>query len=116
MATLNRALAVAMVHGPGAGLDLLSSLADDGRVASHHRLHAMRGHLVEMAGRPTEAREAFQEAARRTSSIPEKRYLLRRAENCNAAVENGYPAVQKSRGPAPVVTGERAQQPRKVGS
>jgi RNA polymerase sigma factor (sigma-70 family) len=103
MATLNRALAVAMVHGPGAGLDLLSSLADDGRVSSHHRLHAMRAHLVEMAGRPAEAREAFEEAARRTSSIPEKRYLLRRAENCNAAIENGDPAVQKSRGPARVI-------------
>ena len=98
MATLNRALAVAMVHGPGAGLELLSSLADDGRVASHHRLHAMRGHLVEMAGRHAEAREAFQEAARRTASIPEKRYLLRRAESCNPAAENGDPAVQKPHG------------------
>jgi RNA polymerase sigma factor (sigma-70 family) len=80
MATVNRALAVAMVHGPGAGLDLLASLDGDERVARHHRLHAMRGHLLEMAGSPGEARGAFEEAARRTTSAPEKRYLLRRAQ------------------------------------
>jgi RNA polymerase sigma factor (sigma-70 family) len=82
MATLNRALAVAMVHEPGAGLELLSSIADDRRIATHHRLHAMRGHLLEMAGRHLEAGEAFGEAARRTSSIPERRYLLGRAGAC----------------------------------
>jgi RNA polymerase sigma factor (sigma-70 family) len=80
MATVNRALALAMVHGPGAGLDLLASLDGDERVARHHRLYAMRGHLLEMAGSPDAARAAFEEAARRTTSAPEKRYLLRRAQ------------------------------------
>ncbi len=79
MATVNRALAVAMVHGPDAGLDLLASLDGDSRVARHHRLFAMRGHLLEMDGAPAAARAAFEEAARRTASAPEKRYLLRRA-------------------------------------
>jgi RNA polymerase sigma factor (sigma-70 family) len=79
MATVNRALAVAMVRGPDAGLDLLASLDGDSRVARHHRLFAMRGHLLEMDGSLTAARSAFEEAARRTASAPEKRYLLRRA-------------------------------------
>jgi RNA polymerase sigma factor (sigma-70 family) len=84
MATVNRALAVAMVHGPGAGLDLLASLEGDSRVAGHHRLFAMRGHLLELDGSPGAARAAFSEAARRTASAPEKRYLLRRAHACVA--------------------------------
>jgi RNA polymerase sigma factor (sigma-70 family) len=82
MATLNRALAVAMVQGPEAGLQLLDTLAGDDRVARHHRLYAMRGHLLELAGSPGAARDAFDEAARRTASLPEKRYLLGRANRC----------------------------------
>jgi RNA polymerase sigma factor (sigma-70 family) len=82
MATLNRALALAMVSGPDAALDLLASLDSDERVARHHRLYAMRGHLLQMAGSLPEARAAFEEAARRTASAPEKRYLLRRAHAC----------------------------------
>jgi RNA polymerase sigma factor (sigma-70 family) len=84
MATLNRALAVAMVRGPDDGLQLLDTLADDDRVARHHLLYAMRGHLLELAGSPGAARDAFEEAARRTASIPEKRYLRARAERCAA--------------------------------
>ena len=82
MATVNRALAVAMVHGPEAGLAVLASLEGDSRVARHHRLFAMRGHLLAMDGAPAAARAAFEEAARRTASAPEKRYLLRRAHAC----------------------------------
>ncbi len=96
MATLNRALAEAMVHGPGAGLQLLSSLALDRRVASHHRLYAMRGHLLEMAGRHLEAGKAFRDAAARTSSIPEKRYLMGRSENCGSAAEEALPQSKTS--------------------
>jgi RNA polymerase sigma factor (sigma-70 family) len=84
MATLNRALAVAMVRGPEAGLQLLDTLAGDDRVARHHLLYAMRGHLLELAGSPGAASDAFDEAARRTASIPEKRYLRARAERCAA--------------------------------
>jgi RNA polymerase sigma factor (sigma-70 family) len=83
MATLNRALAVAMVRGAEAGLELLASLDSDERVSRHHRLYAMRGHLLELAGSPAQARAAFEEAARRTASAPEKRYLLNRAKACD---------------------------------
>ncbi len=91
MATLNRALAVAMVRGPGAGLELLASLDDDERVAHHHRLFAMRGYLLEMEGRLIEARDRFEEAARRTSSVPEKHYLMNRAAGCLMAAEGTVP-------------------------
>jgi predicted RNA polymerase sigma factor len=64
------ALAVAMVRGPDAGLELLASLDGDARVARHHRLFAMRGHLLEMSGSPAAARAAFEEAARRTPAPP----------------------------------------------
>jgi RNA polymerase sigma factor (sigma-70 family) len=77
MVTLNRAVAVAMVRGPRAGLDLLTTL--DGPLAGHHRLDAVRAHLLEMAGEADEARASYRLAARRTTSRPERRYLEARA-------------------------------------
>ena len=77
--TLNRAVAVAMVQGPQAGLDLLKTLDDDEHVADHHRLHAIRAHLLELAGDRTAARASYEAAARRTTSLPEQRYLEARA-------------------------------------
>lgn len=79
MATLNRALALAMVEGPDAGLHLLATLDGDKRVASHHRLFAMRGHLLQLAGESAAAAEAFETAARRCTSLPERTYLQDRA-------------------------------------
>jgi len=77
--TLNRAVAAAMVHGPRAGLALLQPLDADERMARHHRLHAVRAHLLEMAGDHEAARAHYQAAARGTTSIPEQRYLTARA-------------------------------------
>lgn len=79
MVTLNRAVAVAMVLGPQAGLEVLEPLDADQRIAGHHRLHAVRAHLLEMAGQPEQARDAYRTAARRTTSLPEQRYLEARA-------------------------------------
>jgi RNA polymerase sigma factor (sigma-70 family) len=79
MVTLNRSVAVAMVSGPEAGLDLLKTLDGDERIAEHHRFHAIRAHLLELAGNPAAARAGYQEAARRTTSLPEQRYLEARA-------------------------------------
>ena len=83
MVTLNRAVAVAMVHGPQAGLDLLATLGEDERMARHHRLEAVRAHLLEMAGNTAAARDAYRSAARRTTSLPEQRYLEERAARLN---------------------------------
>jgi predicted RNA polymerase sigma factor len=79
MVTLNRAVAVAMVGGPAAGLAALDALAAEPRVAGHHRLDAVRGHLLDMAGDPASARAAYLRAARRTTSLPEQRYLQAKA-------------------------------------
>jgi RNA polymerase sigma factor (sigma-70 family) len=79
MVTLNRAVALAMVDGPQAGLDLLATLDTDDRVSKHHRVDAVRAHLQEMAGDVAAARDSYRLAARRTTSVPERRYLEARA-------------------------------------
>ncbi len=79
MVTLNHAVAVAMAEGPQAGLALLGGLDADERVAGDHRLHAVRAHLLERAGDHAAAREAYETAARRTTSLPRQRYLNARA-------------------------------------
>jgi len=80
MVTLNQAVAVAMVDGPRAGLDLLATLDRDDRMIGHHRVDAVRAHLLEMAGERAGARDSYRTAARRTTSIPERRYLESRAD------------------------------------
>jgi RNA polymerase sigma factor (sigma-70 family) len=77
--TLNRSVAVAMVDGPRAGLALLGTLDADDRMTHTHRLEAVRGHLLELAGDPDAARESYRRAARMTASVPEQRYLAMRA-------------------------------------
>jgi RNA polymerase sigma factor (sigma-70 family) len=79
MVKLNRAIAVAMVQGPPAGLALLDALDRDGRLAGHHRLDAVRAHLLEMAGDHQGAIAHYRAAASRTTSLPEQRYLIARA-------------------------------------
>ncbi|MFG2001544.1 RNA polymerase sigma factor [Spirillospora sp. NPDC048911] len=78
--TLNHAVAVAMVDGPHAGLALLQPLDADDRLSGHHRLHAVRAHLLEMAGDQEGARTCYRTAARLTTSLPEQRYLQARAD------------------------------------
>ncbi|WP_327581167.1 sigma-70 family RNA polymerase sigma factor [Nonomuraea sp. NBC_00507] len=77
---LNHAVAVAMVRGPRAGLELLDRLAADERMTRHHRLAAVRAHLLEMAGDRAAAMEGYREAARLTTSLPERHYLEDRAD------------------------------------
>ena len=79
MVTLYHAVAITMARGPRAGLDLLATLDADERMTGHHRLHAVRAHLLEMAADRVAARESYRIAARRTSSLPERRYLEARA-------------------------------------
>ena len=79
MVTLSRAVALAEVHGPIAGLALLGTLDAADRAAQGHRLDAVRAHLLERAGDVDEARAAYLRAARSTASDPEQRYLHLRA-------------------------------------
>jgi RNA polymerase sigma factor (sigma-70 family) len=79
MVTLNRAVAVAMVDGPAAGLAVIDDLAATGTLGDHHRLAAVRAHLLERAGDEVAARDEYRRAARLTTSRPEQRYLEARA-------------------------------------
>jgi RNA polymerase sigma factor (sigma-70 family) len=79
MVSLNHAVAVAMTNGPQAGLDLLQALDADDRMVGHHRVDAVRAHLLEMAGDVEAARVSYRRAARRTTSLREQRYLEARA-------------------------------------
>jgi RNA polymerase sigma factor (sigma-70 family) len=76
MVTLNHAIATAMVHGPAVGLERLDALAEDPRLEGHHRLDAVRAHLLERIGDHEGAIAAYQRAAQRTTSVSEQNYLL----------------------------------------
>ncbi|MGI5522542.1 RNA polymerase sigma factor [Micromonospora sp. CA-259024] len=88
---LNRAVAVAMVHGPAAGLAALDALMHDPQLVGHHRLAAARAHLHEMAGDQAQAIADYRTAAARTSSLPEQRYLSMRAARLAAASGDALP-------------------------
>jgi len=79
MVTLNRIVAVAMTDGASTALAELDAAEADPALAGHHRVAAVRAHLLEMAGDQVGAREQYRLAARRTLSIPEQRYLESKA-------------------------------------
>ena len=87
MVALNHAIATAMVHGPAAGLERLRALDADERLAGHHRLDAVRAHLLELAGKPRAAISHYRLAAERTTSLPERNYLMTRAARLSEAGE-----------------------------
>jgi RNA polymerase sigma factor (sigma-70 family) len=82
MATLNRAIALAMVDGPAAGLAALAGL--DTRLVGYHRLDAVRAHLLEMAGDADSAITHYLRAAGRTTSLAERDYLSTKATRLRA--------------------------------
>jgi RNA polymerase sigma factor (sigma-70 family) len=79
MVALNRTVAIAMVHGPATALAELNEAAADPALSGHHRVDAVRAHLLEELGDRDAAREHYLRAAQRTRSQPEQRYLLARA-------------------------------------
>ena len=79
MDTLNHAIAAAMVHGPSKGLELLRRLDTDARLSGHYRLHAVRAHLLDMVGDYENAIKHYRIAAARTTSLPERNYLITQA-------------------------------------
>ena len=72
---LNHAVAVSMVSGPGAGLELLHRLEADPRMTGNRRFHAVRAHLLERDGHPAAALIAYQTAARHATNAQQQRYL-----------------------------------------
>ncbi len=85
MITLNRVVAVAMVHGPQVGLDRLALAETDPALTGHHRVAAVRAHLLDLVGDHEAARDQYRLAARRTLSLPEQRYLEQRARAAGPA-------------------------------
>ena len=85
MVVLNHAIAGAMVHGPEAGLELIKALDTDARMRGHYRLDAVRGHLLEKAGDHERAVAHYRAAAERTTSIPERNYLITKAARLGLA-------------------------------
>ena len=83
MVALNRAIAVSMVGGPAAGLELLEGLA--GELGDNHRLNAARAHMLERAGEAERAAAEYALAAERTTSLPEQQYLTKQAARLRQA-------------------------------
>lgn len=92
MVFLNHAIAAAMVHGPQKGLDLLDRLEGDPRIAKHHRLDAVRAHLLEMAGSLEAAVSYYRAAAAKTANLPEQNYLLTQAARLTSSNSARSPA------------------------
>jgi RNA polymerase sigma factor (sigma-70 family) len=83
---LNRTVAVAMVHGPEAALDLLAELGQDKRMVSYHRLFATRGRLHELDGNLADAAADYDRATELCTSGPERRHLAGRAKKIRASM------------------------------
>jgi predicted RNA polymerase sigma factor len=79
---LNRAVAVAMAVGPGAGLELVDKLTSEPSLKSYHLLPSVRGDFLKKLGRLDEARAEFERAAKMTRNERERRLLLERATEC----------------------------------
>jgi predicted RNA polymerase sigma factor len=80
--TLNKAVAAAMADGPSAGLAVLDAV--DEQLDGHHRLHAVRAHLLELAGDTEGAFVHYRAAAERTTNLPEQRHLTAQAARLKA--------------------------------
>jgi len=79
---LNRAVAVSMLSGPMAGLELVDLLRDDPALRSYHLLPSVRGDLLRKLGRFEEACTEFETAASITRNARERQLLLERARTC----------------------------------
>jgi predicted RNA polymerase sigma factor len=84
MFTLGRVVAVGMYRGPEPALALLAEVERDQRLTGHHRVAAVRGHLLDLAGDDAGAAAAYELGARLTTSLPERQYLERRAAAARA--------------------------------
>jgi RNA polymerase sigma factor (sigma-70 family) len=72
---LNHAVAVSMITGPRAGLELIRRLEADPRINADRRFHAVRAHLLELAGDHAAALGAYRAAARAATNLQQQRYL-----------------------------------------
>jgi len=85
---LNHAVAVSMVEGPAAGLELLQHLESDTRINTDRRFYAVRAHLLEKSGDLAAARNAYEAAARQATNLQQERYLHRQIARLDASNGN----------------------------
>lgn len=97
MATLNHAVAVAMIHGPARGLERLHALDHDQRMSGHYRVEAVRAHLYEKLGDFKKAIELYRTAATQTASLPERNYLMTQAARLEELCEGHEQAQSQPR-------------------
>jgi RNA polymerase sigma-70 factor, ECF subfamily len=81
--SLNRAVAVAMVDGPAAGLVIVDALADSGNLDGYHLLHAARADLLRRLGRTAEASASYTHALALATNDSERRFLRQRIKSLN---------------------------------
>ncbi len=81
---LNRAVAVANLRGPQAGLDAIAGIAGKDRIEAHYLLHAVTGELHWRLNDPRTAAESFRQALKLAQVGPEQLYLTRMLERCRA--------------------------------
>jgi RNA polymerase sigma-70 factor (ECF subfamily) len=81
--SLNRAVSVAMVHGPQAGLEIIDGLAGD--LTDYHLLHAARADLLRRLGSFGGAADSYQKALALATNESERRYLARRLREVTEA-------------------------------
>ena len=86
---LNRAVALSMVVGPQAGLDLVDRLVDEPALEQYHLLPSVRGDLLVKLGRIQEAQPEFERAASLTRNARERDLLLERARACGTVAPRG---------------------------
>jgi RNA polymerase sigma-70 factor (ECF subfamily) len=77
---LNRAVAVAMRDGPGAGLQLVDEIESSGDLARYHLLHAARADFYRRLGRNEKAKSAYEQALALTAQGPEQQFLQGRLD------------------------------------
>jgi len=87
MTALGRIVAIAMVQGADPALRELDEALADPVIAEHHRSFAVRAHLLEMSGEREAARFAYEEAARRTLSVPEQTYLSSKSQTLEGGIQ-----------------------------
>jgi len=88
---LNRAVAVAMAFGPGAGLELVDALTAEGLLENYYLLPSVRGDLLKKLSRLDEARAEFERAASLTRNARERKLLVERAQACAAGLSPPQP-------------------------
>lgn len=79
---LNRAVAISMVYGPLAALEIVDSLLLEPALKNYHLLPSVKGNFLLKLGRKIEASEEFQRAALLTQNIQEQKFLLKQAKDC----------------------------------